>query len=53
MAVGSLSLETSMIPVNGYWLNLNTGEWFRLGVQRKATAATWCQQNTTFFKGQA
>ena len=53
MAVDSLSPETSMILVNNYRLNLNTGEWFWLSVQRKTMAASRCQQNTTFFKGWA
>ena len=52
-AVDSLSPETSMILVNSYRLNLNTGEWFWLSAQRKTMAATRCQQNTTFFKGWA
>ena len=43
----------STIPANGYWVNLNTGEWFWSGTQKKAMAAIRCQQNTSFFKGQA
>ena len=53
MAAGSLSLETSTIPVDSYWLDHNTGEWLQLGTQKKAMAATHCQQNNTSFNGRA
>ena len=41
MAAGSLSPETCMILVDGYWLDHDTSEWLCVGMQRKATAATW------------
>ena len=52
-ATGSLSPETSMILVDGYWLDHDTDEQLWWGTQRKAMAATQCQQNTTFFNGWA
>ena len=47
-AAGSLSLEISMIPVN-----YDTGEQLWWGMQGRVRAATQCQQNSTFFNGQA